>query len=396
MSSWSNLQRNADAVLRRCTRSAGGSPGIVAMVTGRDGNVYQGCAGVRALGGDPPMTPDTVFAIYSCTKAITGAAAMQLVEEGRLGLDDAARHHAPEIGELQVLEGFDGDGQPRTRPPKRDITVRDLFLHTSGLAYEFFSENELKARAARGIPSVSSNRFDSIRSVLLFDPGERWCYGTSLDWLGKVVEALRGRRLGDVMRERIFEPLGMADTGFTHSDSMLARRASIHFRARDGQLTARPDRGPPKPPEMDMGGHGLHGTALDYMKFIRMMLNDGAGEHGRVLQPQTVAMMSKDGLNGLKCGGWTSSQPALTNDGEFLPGTSKSWAYSFMVNDGDASTGRPAGSLMWAGLANLYYWIDRRNGIGGFFATQILPFVDIAAYPAFVDFESAVYRSLGG
>lgn len=382
----------ADQALRQTVNRHGGVPGVVAMATDRQGNFYEGAAGCRELGKEGPMTTDSVFAIFSTTKALTAVCLMQLVEEGRLSLGDAARNYAPEIGELCVLEGFDAAGQPRTRPPKRDITVNDLMLHTAGLCYEFFSHDDLKYRTAKGIPSVVSCRFDSIRSVLLHDPGERWTYGVNLDWIGRIVETLRGRRLGEVMRERIFAPLEMHDTGFTLTDSMRARRVTIHDRAADGRLTPVPDLVLPQPPEMDCGGHGLYATVGDYMKFIRMLLNDGAGPAGRVLRAETVAGMSRDGLGALECTGWTTSIPSLSNSGEFFPGLAKGWAYSFMTNREDAPSGRPAGSLMWTGLANSYYWIDRLNGIGGYWAAQILPFQDCAAYPGFVEFETAVYH----
>ena len=141
-----------------------------------------------------------------------------------------------------------------------------------------------------------------------------------------------------------------------------------------------------------MGGHGLYSTIGEYMKFIRMILNDGAGLNGRVLKPETVAQMSKNGLGELKSGGWITSIPSLANEGEFFPGLQKSWAYTFQVNEEDTPSGRPAGELMWAGLANTFYWIDRKNGIGGYWGSQILPFQDVASYPGFVDFETAVYK----
>lgn len=192
----------------------------------------------------------------------------------------------------------------------------------------------------------------------------------------------------------MFEPLGMQDIAFTMSESMAQRRATIHDRAADGRLTPLPDLSLPQPAVMDCGGHGLYGTVGEYMKFIRMMLNDGAGPHGRVLRPETVAAMCKDGLAdlGLSAGGWATSIPSLSNTGEFFPGTAKGWGYTFMINREDTPSGRPAGSLMWAGLANCYYWIDRRNGIGGYWGTQILPFQDVASYPGFVEFETAVYH----
>ena len=390
-----NFKLAADAVLHQAVNVAGGAPGVVAKATDRNANFYEGAAGRRELGKDQPMTTDSVMAIFSTTKALTGTCAMQLVEEGKIRLEDPARQYVPEIAELQVLTGFDAAGQPTTRPPKRDITVNDLLLHTSGLCYEFFSHDDLKYRNAKGIPTVVSSTFASTRTVLLHDPGEAWTYGANIDWLGRIVEQQRGKRLGEVMKERVFAPLGMIDIAFTMSESMQARRAVLHDRAQDGKLTPLPDLVLPQPPEMDMGGHGLYASVGEYMKFIRMMLNDGAGPHGRVLKADTVERMSKNGLPaGLHSGGWKTSIASLTNDGEFDPGVPKTWAYTFQRNEAATASGRPAGSLMWAGLGNLYYWIDRQNGVGGFWGSQILPFLDVASYPGFVNFETAVYRSL--
>ncbi len=388
------VRQNADTILDYTVRRAGGAPGVVAMATDRKANFYEGAAGKRELGKAQPMTTDTVFAIFSTTKALAGTCVMQLVEERRIRLDDPAKAYAPEIAELQVLDSFDAAGQPKTRPPKRDITVRDLMLHTSGLCYEFFSHDDLKYRSAKDIPSVVGCTFASIRTVLLHDPGGHWTYGVNIDWLGRIVEQQRGKRLGEVMQERIFDPLAMTDIAFTMTDSMKARRATIHDRAADGKVTALPDLALPQPPEMDCGGHGLYSTVGEYMKFIRMILNDGAGPNGRVLKAETVAQMAQDGLGTLASTAWTTSIPSLSNDGEFFPGVPKGWAYTFMVNRAVTPSGRPAGSLMWAGLANCFFWIDRTNGIGGYWATQILPFQDIASYPGFVDFETAVYRGL--
>ena len=389
------IRKLADAAVNQAVNVAGGAPGVVAMATDRKANFYEGAAGKRELGKDQPMTLDSVMAIFSTTKAMTGTCIMQLVEEGKIRLDDAAKKYVPEIAELQVLDGFDTAGQPKTRRPKRDITVGDLMLHLSGLCYEFFSADDLKYRTAKDIPTVVSSSFASIRTVLLHDPGERWTYGVNIDWLGRIVEQQRGKRLGEVMKERIFGPLGMNDIGFTMSDSMKARRAVLHDRAQDGKLTPLPDLILPQPPEMDMGGHGLYATVGEYMKFIRMFLNDGAGPNGRVLKPETVEAMAKNGLPaGMTSGGWKTSIASLSNDGEFDPGVTKTWAYTFQRNEEPTATGRPAGSLMWAGLGNLFYWIDRKNGVGGFWGSQILPFQDVASYPGFVDFETAVYRGL--
>ncbi|MGF0245127.1 serine hydrolase domain-containing protein [Rhodococcus erythropolis] len=379
-------------MLARATQGADRVPGVVAMITDREGNIYEGAAGERTLASGVPMTLDTTFALFSTTKAITGTAVLQCVEEGLLDLDAPAATYVPDIGELKVLDGFDAGGNPVLREPKRDITTRMLLLHTAGFGYDFFNESYNRLSQEHGQPSVITCSKAALTTPLLFDPGEKWEYGTNIDWAGQVVESIRGQRLGDVMRERIFEPLEMADTAFTMSPSMKDRLAPIHQREGDGSLTPLIGFELPAEPEVHMGGHGLHGTVGDYMKFIRMWLNDGAGTSGRVLSPETVAAAVQNGLEGQHVGLLPGVLPTLSNDAEFFPGVPKGWAYSFMTNEEVAPTGRPAGSLAWAGLANLYYWIDRQTGVGGFWATQILPFADAGSINGYLEFETAVYQ----
>jgi len=388
------LQQALDSVLANTVASAGGVPGVVAMATDRNGTIYEGAAGVRQAGTDTAMTTDSIVFLASCTKAITGIAVMQLVEEGLIKLEDEAARYVPEIGQCQVLTGFDADGQPLLRAPVRPITVNHLMLHTSGLAYEFFSADEARYRQLKGVPTILACNADCIKSVLLFDPGEAWCYGSNIDWLGLIVEKFRGKRLGEVLRERLFGPLGMNDTSFELSPSMRSRLVTIHQRQPNGEIVAVPELVLPQPPVMDMGGHGLYGTTGDYLKFIRMILNDGNGTYGRVLKPETVAALAKNGLGALKTPGWTTSMPNLANSGDFFPGFSKSWSYSFQVNATPLPTGRPAGSLSWAGIANSFYWIDRQTGVGGMWNTQILPFLDVSSWPGYVNFETTVYQQL--
>lgn len=385
-------KQHLDDVLARATQGADRVPGVVAMITDREGNIYEGAAGERTLGSDVPMTLDTTFALFSTTKAITGTAVLQCVEEGLLDLDAPAATYVPDIGELKVLDGFDAGGNPVLREPKRDITTRMLLLHTAGFGYDFFNESYNRLSQEHGQPSVITCSKAALTTPLLFDPGEKWEYGTNIDWAGQVVESIRGQRLGDVMRERIFEPLEMADTAFTMSPSMKDRLAPIHQRESDGSLTPLIGFELPAEPEVHMGGHGLHGTVGDYMKFIRMWLNDGAGTSGRVLSSETVAAAVQNGLEGQHVGLLPGVLPTLSNDAEFFPGVPKGWAYSFMTNEEVAPTGRPAGSLAWAGLANLYYWIDRQTGVGGFWATQILPFADAGSINGYLEFETAVYQ----
>ncbi|KFI28421.1 1,4-butanediol diacrylate esterase [Haematobacter massiliensis] len=384
---------NADDILHQTVSATPGVPGVVAMVSDRNGNLYEGAAGVRRLDRPDPMTTDSVFALFSTTKAITSTAALQLVEEGRLDLDAPAARYAPEIGKLQVIDGFESDGEPRLRAPKRAITAKDLLLHRAGFGYDFFNETYRRLAEEQGQPSVITASKAALMTPLLFDPGEKWEYGSNIDWLGQVIEGVTGERLGEVFRKRIFEPLGMTETSFDLTDPLRQRLAGMHQRAPDGTLEAI-DFELPADPEVHMGGHGLYGTVGDYMRFIRMWLNDGRGEHGQVLRPETVAMAEKNHLGDLKVTMLPGVISTLSNDAEFFPGQSKSWAYGFMVNDEQAPTGRPAGALGWAGLANLFYWIDRRNGLGGFWATQILPFGDPASFGGYIAFESRVYQAL--
>ncbi|UWU67074.1 serine hydrolase [Bradyrhizobium sp. NC92] len=388
-----NFTAAADAVLNDVITSTPRVPGVVAMVTNRHRNIYEGAAGKRRLDRPAEMTTDSIFAIFSTTKAITATAVLQLVEEGKLDLDTPAKRYAPEIGKLQVIEGFDAQGEPILRAPKRDITMRMLMVHTAGLSYDFINHTYNRLAQEKGQPSVITASKACLMTPLLFDPGERWEYGTNLDWCGQIVEAIRGCRLGEVFQTRIFEPLRMKETTFELTDAMRQRLAGIHGRGADGSLTPMDFELPAKP-EVHMGGHGLYSTIGDYMRFIRMWLNDGVGEHGRVLKAETVRMAEKNQLGDKKVTPITGVIPSLCNDAEFFPGQSKSWALSFMVNDEEAPTGRPAGALGWAGLANLFYWIDRQNGFGGFWATQILPFGDPASFIGYMNFETAFYQSL--
>lgn len=383
-----------DALLHASVEQENGVPGVVAMVTGRTGTLYAGAAGRRGLERNAPMTTDTVVCLYSCTKAVTSVAVMQLVEAGALALDDPAKTYVPEIADSHVLTGFDAADEPLLRAPASDVTVGQLLLHTSGFGYDFFNYDLARYTKAHGVPSVVSGSMTALKTPLLFDPGTRWEYGCGVDWAGKVVEAVRGKRLGDVMREEIFDPLEMNETGFRLTPALRERRATIHQRNADGTLSAKPKiELPQDAAAADMGGHGLYGTAGDYLKFIRMILNDGAAPGGRaVLKPQTVARMAANGLGTLKVRPLPGALPRISNAVDFFPGITKSWGYGWMINDEPASTGRPAGELSWAGIANLFYWIDRRNGIGGFWATQIFPFIDPVAFPAYLEFESTVYR----
>jgi len=385
------MKAQADRILKEAV-SKGDVPGVTAAATDAKGMTYEAGFGKRVLGEPADMTPDTVVWIASMTKAITGAAAMQLVERGKLELDAPAKAVVPQLGEVGVLDGFDAAGKPRTRKPKRDITLRHLLTHTAGFGYDIWSPEVGKYMEAMEVPGVISCQNKALTTPLLFDPGERWFYGINIDWAGKMVEAASGKKLGQYMAEHIFGPLGMTSTAFCITDDMRKRLAKIHHRGPDGGLTPDPALELPQEPEFEMGGGGLYSTAGDYLKFVRMMLNHGKSDKGEpVLKPETVALMSKNAMGDTRVPMLKTAAPPFSNDAEFFPGMDKRWGLTFMINNEKAPTGRSPGSLAWAGLANTYYWIDQTKGVGGVYATQVLPFADVKSLPLFYAFEKAVY-----
>ncbi|OMI00044.1 1,4-butanediol diacrylate esterase [Bradyrhizobium brasilense] len=370
----------------------GDVPGVVACATNAGGTTYQGGFGKRVLGQTAEMTPDTAVWIASMTKAITGSAAMQQVERGKLSLDAPAKSVISYLGMVQVLEGFDAAGKPRMRKPRRDITLRHLLTHTAGFSYEIWNSDIGEYQRVMDVPSVTSCENKALTTPLLFDPGERWEYGINIDWAGKMVEAASGQKLGQYLRDNVLGPLGMDSTAFFISSEMRTRLARIHHRAPDGALTPDMDLEIPQQAEFEMGGGGLYSTAGDYLKFVRMMLNEGRSDRGeQVMESETVAQMSKNAMADSKVCMLRTAIPQLSNHTEFFPGLEKQWGLSFMINNVEAPTGRSAGGLAWAGLANTYYWIDQKKGVGGVYATQVLPFADVKALPLYYAFEKAVY-----
>jgi methyl acetate hydrolase len=383
--------QNVDRVFRDAVESKA-MPGIVATAANGAGVLYEGAFGKRELGKDAPMTSDTVVWIASMTKAITGTAAMQLVERGTLSLDDPAAKTVPELGAVKVLEGFDAAGQPRLRAPKRPVTLRHLLTHTAGFSYEIWSPAIAQYQTATGTPGITTCTNAALTTPLLFDPGERWEYGIGLDWVGKMVEAASGQRLDRYLRDNILGPLGMDDTSFKLSPSQRARLATVHQRDGAGAL-APIEFGLPEEPEFHMGGGGLYGTASDYLAFARMIMLGGTLNGQQVLKLDTVATMAQSHIGPVEIGVLKTAIPPLSNDVELFPGMSKKWGLSFLINTEACATGRSAGSLAWAGLANTYFWIDRTRQVCGVFLSQVLPFYDPTAIDLFGNFEAEVYRA---
>jgi methyl acetate hydrolase len=370
--------------------TAGRVPGVIATVGTTEGVLYEGAFGQRSMATDVPMTTDTVVWLASMTKAITGAVAMQQVERGQLSLDAPAGEVCPYLTEVQVLDGFTSDGEPMLRPPKRPVTLRHLLAHSAGFGYEIWNSQYGAYMERTGTPSIFGCVDQGLRMPLLFDPGDQWEYGISIDWAGKMVEAATGKDLEAVMRADIFEPLAMASTGFKITPSQRERLAGVHLRGPDG-LSAL-DFEMPQDPEFWMGGGGLYSTVGDYLRFTRMILRGGELDGNRVLGADTVAEMGRDHL-GAPCVTTLKSVHPFSNDANFYPDMTQKWGLSFLINTQDTAEGRSAGSLAWAGLANTYFWIDPVKNVSGVMATQLFPFADVEALALFREFETAVYRS---
>ena len=381
-----------DQALRQKCES-GDIPGVVAMAATGNDIVYQGAFGRRDLSKPDPMTADSVFWIASMTKAVTTAAAMQLVEQGRLELDAPIGALLPDLAAPQVLEGFDADGKPRLRPASRPITLRHLMTHTAGFCYDMWNGDMVKYLEATGTPGITSCQHAALKTPIMSDPGTRWEYGTSIDFVGKAVEAVSGVRLDAYLRDQMFAPLGITDTAFRIGEAQRERLVAVHSRNADGSLTPIPFE-IPQDPEFHMGGGGLYGTAGDYIKFTRMILNKGRGNGNQVLKPETVATMSQNHIGDLSMGKMTSAVAFATNDVDLYPGMDKKWGLSFLINTAATPEGRSPGSLAWAGLANTYFWIDPSRDVSGVILMQVLPFADASCLAAFADLERGVYARL--
>jgi methyl acetate hydrolase len=259
-----------DAALSRAA-DAKEVPGVVALAATDTGILYEGAFGLRDVVDGPAMTRDSVFRIASMTKAVTSVAAMQLVEQGKLQLDEPIGKVLPELAAPRVLEGFDTSGAPRLRPAKRPITLRHLLTHTAGFGYEMWNPELIRYVAASGMPSLMTGKLAALQLPLVFDPGERWEYGINIDWVGRAVEAVAGQPLDTYFRAHIFAPLGMADTGFVPSADQASRLVRVHRRGMDGSLE--PITMEVRHREFFSGGRG---PAVDRARLSRFLANASA------------------------------------------------------------------------------------------------------------------------
>lgn len=361
--------------------SRGAVHGMAALVVGRDGALFQHAAG--------EADERTLYRNASMTKAVATTGALQLVEQGRLDLDATVESILPEFGQLQLLEGFDGD-TPRLRAPASQATVRQLMTHTAGLGYFFGSEKLHRYLALTGEPNPLSGLKRSLSVPMVNDPGATWEYGVNTDWLGLVVEKITGQRLGSYLQQHVYGPLGMADSSFEPSAGQRARLLRVMQRQADGML-APSVHDLPATSEWDAAGHGSYGTIQDYGRFVTAWLNDGAG----VLKPATAQMALQNQIGAIKLPEQARSfEPELSNDVPGLP-VPQNWGLGFHLMQTDLPGMRSKGTGGWSGLFNSFYWIDRRKGVGGVLMTQLLPFFDMPVVETLVGFEMAVYQQVG-
>ncbi len=365
------------------------APFLVAMVGNREGAIWSGAAGERSPGKAAGL--DTVFRIFSMTKAVGSMAAMILMDRGKLSADATVESIVPEFAQIKLLDGFDASGAPILRAPKVKATVRHLATHTSGLAYEFWDADMARFLQASGAPSILAGTLACMNYPLQFEPGTRWDYGIGIDWLGRVVEKVDGRRIDKFCRGEIFEPLGMTDTACEVLPHMAARLADVRLRGEDGKFGDFA-LAPPSNPEFYGMGHALYSTAPDYLRFLRMVLNKGTLDGKRIISAAGLESMLANQIGNIPINSLKSTAPPITADLDLFPGRKKSHSMAFMRFDEDIPGMRRAGSQGWAGVLNSHYWWDSKADVIGLLMTQSLPFIEPRFTNTYEKFERAVYK----
>lgn len=370
----------ADAVRR------GDVPGVVVMVVSPDRTLYHEAFGMMDVAQGVNMRRDTIFRIASMTKAITSAAVMMLVEDGRVGLDDPVAKYLRAWKRPHVLSRVDlAAGTYETRPATRPITIRQLLTHTSGIGYSWSDPGLALVEKATG----KSSELDL---PLVNEPGAQWTYGASTKVLGDLIEAVSGVRLDAFVSERVFRPLGMRDTGWSVPDDQRARVVTLHRRKSAGLVEE------PNPAKLSVEPRGdgrLFSTASDYAKFVQLILNRGRVGSTRILKPGTVDDMGRNQTGGVKVRLQPVANPDYSKPYPLGAGEDV-WGLGFQLAApaAPAANTRRPGSMTWAGINNTFFWIDPRAEVGVIVLMQFLPFYDEAALGVLRGVESRVYEHL--
>ena len=375
--------QSLDAELQRAVERKDAA-GVVVMAADRKGPIYQGAFGVADIGTARPLKMDALFRIASMTKAVTSTAAMQLIEQGRFALDDPVAKYFPDFAKLQVFESFNrATGTYRLKPAATPVTVQHLFTHTSGLGYPFTSA------ILRDFQPRPEDHF--LVGPLLFEPGTRWHYGTSVDWLGRLVEKTSGLSLEDYFHRKIFAPLKMPDTFYFVPKGEEARLVTVNRRRADGGLEKDPAQ-PLTSGFTPIGGGGLTSTAADYIRFTRIFLNGGELDGARILSAKSVAAMGENHIGAIGVPALTSALPNRSADFSFIADGRDKWGLGFLITADAVAGKRAAGSLSWGGINNTFYWLDPARGVTGVIMMQHLPFAEKRALGVCDTFERGVYR----
>ena len=382
-----SLPSPGSAALSTVLKSAtdrGDVPGVVVAVVDKNGILYHEAFGQSSTQARRAMTKDTIFNMASMTKPITSTAIMILVDEGKLKLDDELAKYLPTWKDPQVISKFnEADASFETRPAKRQITIRHLLTHTSGIGYGFASPMLTKI--------MEKTKKSEMDSPLLFDPGESWAYGASTRVLGLVVEAVSGQKIDAYLQARVLGPLGMNDTSYLVPTTKYSRVVAVNARDASGKFEERPV--PATIPATVQGDGGLYGTASDYGLFLRMLLNRGTLNGKRILSEQSAKLMLEPASGTVVVKEQQSANLSLSRNFPVGAGKDK-WGLGFQLAAEKQPNRRSPGSGTWAGIFNTHFFIDPSRELGVVVMMQTLPFYDEASMKVYAGAEEAVYSHL--
>ena len=339
--------------------------------------------------GGAALDDTHIFRIASMTKPIVTLAALQLVAGGDLRLDQPMKEILPELGQVQVVSRK--GGELVFAPLARDITLHHLLTHTSGYAYDFHAEMIAELVALEKIAGVASDNDAFLAAPLIFQPGENWEYGINIDWAGKIVEKVSGVDLNEYVKANILRPLGMEHTSFSINDLSADALVPLGLRDDDGNLSDVSELMPNVTDGPYLGGGGLYSNVGDYMKFMRMVLQNGQGPDREILAGSMVRDMFANQIGDMQVGYMPSQNPMLAKSHGWFEGTSMKWGYGFMVNETEVAGRRSAGAGAWSGLYNTFFSIDPARETACVVMMQMLPVYNEAALAVFDTFERAVY-----
>lgn len=371
-----------DAILADAV-CGGVAPCAVGGVAGTDRILYLGAAGARRARDSRAVAVSDVFRIASMTKLVTSVAVMMLVEEGKVDLDAPFAAYVRDYRQPEVLESFDARTKRySTRPAREAVTVRRLLAHTAGYGYWFLDAPLLALTA--GVPALFDPPF------LIHEPGARFAYSVSADVLGLLVEPVTGLALETFMRQRIFEPLGMLDSGYALPRDR-ERLVAVHARTPQGLEQVPIEQAGEAP----RGGGGLCSTAGDYLRLLQLLLNGGGRGGRRLLSERSVAAIASNQIGGLDATRQRTALPARSNDFVFMDGSQK-FGFGVAIETRDRPGGRSAGSYGWGGIYNTYFWVDPAAALAAVLLLQVSPFADPQCVELLARFERGVYETLRG